>query len=284
MKCRFAVVAAAAVAVLGLACTSRAYEYHLEFTPPTPTVGGTVYSRIITIAEQFNSDRTVSGSISYQQKQCGVRICGPVTTHYLSGIWDTLGNLISTTPVQWPAQSPLYVTGTEEVYAVNGPATTSFDTARGGFLSYPASHYTWTGGATNLFAPFGPGVSSLAADRGYIVVPYRPPTTFQVELLSDGDLPLNITSTISQVIVSGYGTQGIGTVTSITGDCLTAPLAPGATCTLSMTFDPSTITAPASTGYAYNVLTLARASDAGNLPDWSTHFTVTGVPVPDDGD
>jgi len=100
--------------------------------------------------------------------------------------------------------------------------------------------------------------------------------------LSDGDLPLSITGTVAQVFVSGYGTVGTGKVTSVTGDCLSAPLAPGLTCTLSVTFDPSTITTPASTGYGYNVMTLALASDAGALPDWSTHFTVTGIPVPEE--
>lgn len=282
MKCRFAVVAAATVAVLGLAGTSRAYEYRLQFTPQPPTVGGINMGGVTTIGEQFNSDGTVSGSISYWTQPCGVRICGAKTFHYLSGTWDTLGNLISTTPNQWPAQSPLYTTGTEQVYAASGQATTGHDIRGFGFLAYPASHYIWTGGATNLFAPFGPGVGDLAANGGYIVVPYTPPTTFQVELLSDGDLPLNITSTISQVTVSGYGTEGTGKVTSVTGDCLTAPLAPGATCTLSVTFDPSTITASASTGYGYNVMTLALASDAGALPDWSSHFTVTGIPVPEE--
>ena len=54
MKCRFMVVTAA-VAVLSLACTSRAYEHKLQFTPYIPynPVWG---NSLVVIGEQFTLD------------------------------------------------------------------------------------------------------------------------------------------------------------------------------------------------------------------------------------
>ena len=256
---------------------ANGYEYHLQ----SPAGIG----RITAVSTaSIKADGTLSESLTSWTQACSGRVCAPRVYHCTAGTWDSIGNLLtsSTTTGACAANSPISTSGSEQVYAVSGSETAGFDTRGFGFLAYPAPHYVWTGGAANLFAPFGPGVSNQAADGGYIVVPYTPPTTFTLELLSDGDLPLSITGTVAQVFVSGYGTVGTGKVTSVTGDCLSAPLAPGLTCTLSVTFDPSTITTPASTGYGYNVMTLALASDAGALPDWSTHFTVTGIPVPEE--
>lgn len=273
---------------LFLPCSSKAYEYHLQFAPPPATVGGTNYRNVTSTGLQFNTDGTISGVGSYGQQQCGVRYCGPLSYHYESCTWDSLGNLLTSTVLSSaPVLPPILSTvGTEQIYAVNGPATIGHDTRGYGFIAYPASHYVWT---TDIVyytcAPYTCIDYVTQPNGGYQTVNWTPPTTFLVQLTSDGDLPLNITSTITQVVVSGHGTVGVGKVTSITGPCLTAPLPPGQNCQLSVTFDASGVTAPASTGYGYNVMSLELTSDAGAsptnaLPGWSTHFTIAGIPLP----
>lgn len=275
---------------LFLPCPSKAYEYHLQFSPPTPTIGGTNYRNIVVIGETFNANGTISGVASYAQQQCSGRYCGPLSYHYEIATWDSLGNLLTLTVLtSAPAAQPILSTvGTEQIYALNGPAKIGHDTRGFGFIDYPASHYVWTTDIVEYVCGLYYCLDYVTQPNGgYQTVNWTPPTTFLVQLTSDGDLPLNITGTVDQVTISGCCTVGVGRVTSVTGPCLTAPLPPGQNCQLSVTFDASTITAPTSTGYGYNVLTLELVSDAGAsptnaLPGWSTHFTVAGIPLPPD--
>jgi hypothetical protein len=271
-------LAVAVLAMLGFACTSSAYEYHLNGKLSTGK-GAT------TVGEQFNADGTVSGQAYYYFQSCSGRTCGPKYWYCGVATWDMQGNLLDsnltgdrthdqqfsngTVPcpingaVQYTANSttPLALTNNEQVYAANGPATTGRDVRGFGYVDVPASHYTWQNSG------------------GYLFVPYSQPTTFQVTLVSDGDLPLNISSTVANVASQGYYTVGTGTVTSVAGDCLSNPVNPGSTCTLNVTFDPSTIKCTGSPyHYAYNNLAFALVSDAGNLADWSVVFTVSGTP------
>ena len=262
-----------AVLLLGLACTSRAYEYRLQFQ------GRNAHA----VGEQINSDGSVSGQASYFTQSCGRYICGPETWYCVDATWDAQGNLltsavVSTAVTQNRAPSPCpvngsvqYANGTEQVYAASGSSTTGFDTRGYGYIDTPASHYSWV------------TESGTQANGGYQFIPFSPPSSFEVALVSDGDFPLNITSTIVSVIPSGSATQGTGTATvTATGaanDCLSGPVPPGSTCILTVTFDPGTIRCTASSyGYAYNDLFLALASDAGNLADWKTIFTISGTP------
>ena len=264
-----------------LTLSAFGYEYHLQNTLSTGRTG-------TAIGESFNADGTVSGSLNYFHQSCVSRTCGPKTYYCGTATWDAQGNLLNDSLTGNPATDPtngstacpvtetvLYVTSaatpagtppnTEQVYAVSGLSRTGRDTRGFGYVDVPASHYTWQ-----------------TVNGGYIVQSDAP-FTFDVVVANDGDLPLNITSTVTQVIVSGYYTNGTGTVTSVTGDCLSGPTSPGSICTLSAAFDPTTIHCTGSPyGYGYNVLTLALASDAGNLPDWDTHFTITGVPMCND--
>jgi hypothetical protein len=300
MKCRFAVVTAA-VAVLGFACTSRAYEYHLQGTLSTGKAA-------TTLGEQFNADGTVSGQVYYYFRSCD-RVCGPRYYYCGSGRWDGEGNLISTNlagdgyynspsthdyafsngttacPINGSvlydssSTTPNAFTNNEQVYAVNGSSTTGRDTRGFGYLDTPRSHFTWGSASSCTFYPNG----QYCFSPDYVAVPYTPPTSFQITITSDGDFPLNITSTIASVVVSGSYTQGTGTAavkaTGAANDCLSGPVAQGSTCVLGVTFDPSTIKCSASPySYAYNDLFLALVSDAGNLPKWETIFTVEGAP------
>src|SRR5437763_10884722 len=134
----------------------------------------------------------------------------------------------------------------------------------------PASHYTWGSASTCTFYPDG----QYCFNGDYSFVPSTPSSSFQIAATSDGDLPLHITSVVVSVVVSGSATRGIGTATAMAP---TDPVTPGSSFVLNVTFDPSTIHCTGSS-YGYNDLLLAPDSDAGNLVDWKTIFTVSGVP------
>jgi len=229
------------------------------------------------LAVDANNNLTVTGNVKYYTTPSGCRYVCPRTYYNFIATWDGQGNFLNQTAGSLPAEPVLFVNGTEYAYAQLGSSTTGATPAATGpfgFLATPASHYTW--GAVTVHPP------AYVVNAGYIIAPYSSPAVFDIELASDGDLPLNITSTITQVVVSGSYTNGTGTVRSITGSCLAGPVLPGTSCIITVTFDPSTIISTGSPyGYAYNNMTLALASDAGNLPDWFTHFTITGLPVPD---
>lgn len=296
MKCRFTVVIAA-VAVMGFACTSRAYEHKLQFTPYIPynPVWG---NSLVVIGEQFTLDANnhmngVTGLIHFVTVPSGCRYVCPKTNHDWTGTWDLNGNLLGTTPVAWTPQQPIGTAlsttptagVTETIYAQgilpNGNAiTTGQDAYRHGYVDTIQSHFVWP-----ILSSGFPDTNPLESTPGHFVIPRTPPFVFSVNLLSDGELPLNITSTISQVTVSGSYTNGTATATYVPqpSDCLSGPVTPGTSCSIQISFDPSTIIGTASPyGYAYNNYDLALASDAGNTPDFFVSFTITGFTPPNE--
>lgn len=281
---------AAVIGILLSACSSGAYEYKLQFTPYIPynPVWG---NSLVVIGEQFTTDANgqingVTGLIHFVTVPSGCRYICPHTNRDWTGTWDLEGNLLGTTQVAWTPQSSIGtqlsttpVAGiTETIYAQsllpNGRTiSTGADAYRRGYVDTVQSHVTW--GAT----------VPAESPAGHFVIPRTPPFVFSVSLASDGDLPLNVTSTVSQVTVSGTYTNGTGTATynPQAGDCVSGPVAPGTSCTIQITFDPSTIISTGSPyGYAYNNLFLSLASDAGNLADFPVAFTITGFPLPDE--
>lgn len=277
------------------------YEHKLavpsQFIPYTSTVPRTT----VVIGEQFtlganNQINGVTGPIHFVTIPTGCRYVCPRTAHDWTGTWDLSGELLKLDQVAWPtpqqqigtgsSTTPQAETNNEAIYAqgvlANGTTiTTGQDTLFGyGYVDATQSHYTWS--QTTVPAQNPPG---------YFSIPRTPPFQFQVSLTSDGDLPLNITSTVIQVVASGYYTNGTGTATynPQPNDCLNdaslnpVSVASGTNCSIQITFDPSTIISTSSPyGYAYNVLFLSLASDAGNLPDWSVRFTITGFSPPDE--
>ena len=274
MKCRLAVVPGA-VAVLGLACTSRAYEYQLQ----VPRKG-------FAVGEQFNPDGTVNGQFDYFTQSCQRYTCSPRTYSCLNGSWDAQGNLIASNLVKTivtgsHGPDPCLVSGsvqyvasattpagtpanTEQVYAASGTSTTGHDTRGFGYVDVQASHYTWT----------TPQCHSPGCGQPIPFAPYNLTVTLQ----SDGDLPLNVESyTPTTDAGPAYYNKSGGTVSSITTDCSSA-VAPGSSCSFQITYDPTSICTSSSYHLAYSDLYLNTLTDAGNLGPWEESFTITGTP------
>lgn len=277
---------AVALLLLALSASGFGYEHKLQFNafiPYNPVVGP-----VTVIGERFNTNSSgnivsLSGSIHFTTVPSGCRYICPRTSHDWTGTWDLDGNLLSVAQTPWGAQQPIGIgssttplaeTNNEAIYAEgilpnNNVITTGQDALyRYGYVDTIQSHYTWS--QTTIPVEYVPG---------HFVIPRTPPFVFSLSLMSDGDLPLNITSTIAQVTASGYYTNGTGTATYMPqpGDCLSAPVTPGTSCVVQISFDPSTIISTGSPyGYAYNNFSLALASDAGNLADFLVAFTITG--------
>lgn len=249
--------------LLSLCCVqvASAYEYHLQFTPQSGARG-------LVVAGYGFAGNTVVGNCSYDTvAACSGRGCHPITTHhYNTCTWDLYGKLLSTTPGAPTAPTPLYTMGTEIVYANNGTSMAGLDTRNFGFVSTPSSHYSWQ-------TPNG----------GYAVIP---DATYSIAatLISDGDFALKLTG--ASVVA-----QTFGTVTPTSGIAIVLPpippcggsVAPGATCTVTVSYNPTTISCTASPyGYAYTGIDLSLVTNAGANTDFTQRFTVTGVPICDD--
>ncbi len=127
---------------------------------------------------------------------------------------------------------PLYQTGTEIVYATSGTIRTGLDARNFGFVPTPSSHYTWQ-------TPNG----------GYAVIPDAA-HSIEATLISDGDYALNFAG--AKVVP-----QIFGTITPSPGSAIVSPntcvgaVAPGRTCTVTVTYNPTTISCTYSPyGYA----------------------------------
>ncbi len=201
----------------------------------------------------------------FHTSACSGRGCHVITTyHYNTCTWDLYGNLLSVAAGAPPAQSPLYTNGTEVVYAVSGSSTTGRDTGGFGFVDTPAAHYSWQ-------TPNG----------AYEVIPDAP-YSVSATLVSDGDLPLNFGPASVVAQVSGTITPSPGKA-SISSNSCTGSLAPLLTCTVTVTYDPTTIACtPSPYGYAYTGIDLSLSTNSGTNPDFTQKYTVTGVPICDD--
>jgi hypothetical protein len=129
--------------------------------------------------------------------------------------------------------------------------------------SVPTSHYTW---------------EPVTVERVIPDAVYQ----FDLTMASDGDLPLNVSAITVTTSPTGHYTPSGGTATITATTCQPDPIAVGNACTITVDYDPTTITCTGSPyGYAYTQLTIAITSDAGTLP-WNTlvyPFTITGVPI-----
>lgn len=242
-----------------VANVASAYEFHLQFSAPSGARSLTV------IGYQFAGSTVVGNCSYYTVSACSGRGCRPVTTyHYNTCTWDLYGNLLSVATGAPPAQSPLYTDGTELVYAVSGSSTTGRDTGGFGFVDTPAAHYSWQ-------TPNGT----------YAVIRYTP-YIVSATLISDGNLALNVGAASVVAQVSGTITPSPGHA-YISHNTCTGSLAPGLTCTVTVTYDPTTIACTGSPyGYAYTGIDLSLSTDSGTNTDFTQKYTVTGVPICDD--
>lgn len=247
------------LAFLCIAHATFAYEYHLQFTPQSGARG------LVVAGYEFSGDTVVGDCSYYTVSACSGRGCHSVTTyHYNTCTWDPYGNLVSMTPGAPAVQASLYQAGTEIVYATSGSSSTGVDTRGFGFVATPSSHYTWqtlNGG----YADIPDSVYAIAAT-----------------LISDGDYNLNFGTPKVGAQVFGTVTPSPGSATVSANTCVGA-LAPGATCTVTVSYNPMTISCTGSPyGYAYTGIDLSLVTDAGANTDFTERFTVTGVSICDD--
>jgi hypothetical protein len=246
--------------------TAHAYEYTLQFTPPSGA------KNVNVVGYDFTADGGVSGLIHYALTRCSSgRGAHCTTTQYdYSATWDSFGHPTGSVAGAPTAPAPLYVDGTRTVYADNGTSKTGSDTALAGvdkgFVMTPSPHYSWQAPSGQLF-----------------VIPDAP-YTFSAPLLSDGDFNVDV----AQVTVSAAPSGSLGGVpdqgvVSISSNGCGASVAPGASCAYAVTYDPTTIRCtPSTQGLIYTTVTLTLSTDAGQNFDFTQIYTVTGVPVCDD--
>jgi hypothetical protein len=241
--------------------TTYGYEYKLQFTPPSG-------ARALVVAGYSFAAGKVNGNCSYDTVTALSGRGGRTSTHhyYNACVWDLYGNLVSLTPVTAPLSAPPIqsTSGTMIVYATSGSSTTGVDTRGFGFVSTPSSHFTWQ-----------------SVNNTYATIP-NAPYTITASLISDGDIPLTYSGATAAASVSGAVTTLAGTAT-VTGTTCPHSIAPGASCSITVTYNPATIRCTASPyGFAYTKLTLSPITDAGALADFTIGFTVTGIPICDD--
>ena len=240
-----ALVCAAAINV------AQAYEYRLQFTPNAGARG------LVVAGYAFQGD-TVLGNCSYYTVRSGSGRGGgyhTVTTHYnQTCTWDLYGNLLGIAQGAPAVPTPIYTIGTQTVYAtnVNGDFTGSDSKLAGGFVDVPGPHYRWL--TSNAYA-----------------VLQQARQTISVMLVSDGELPLTV-SAVAATALSGT----IGA----TGSTCIGVLAPGVTCVVNVSYDPTALRSP--TGLAYDTLTISVTSDAGQASDFVQSYTIILIAPPDD--
>ena len=243
-----------ALIFLSIASAASAYEYPLSFaTPP----GG----HILSVAGYYFVNNTVVGDCSYTiTGVCSGRGCHPPppTYYYNTCTWDLYGNLLSKIAGAPALPAPLYTVGTETVYA-SGFSTTGHDSRNFGFVATPSSHYSWqtNGGYADI------------SDAPYMV---------QATLTSDGDYVLNVSNAAVTPQIYGTVTPSAGNA-SVTGNTCQA-VWPGATCTITVTYDPTAIMCTYSpSGFAYTGIDLSLTTDSAANTDFIERFTVTGVMI-----
>ena len=246
-----------ALVIVSFASAASAYEYPLQFSIPSN-------GRIISVAGYYFVNNTVVGDCSYYTVgACSGRGCHPPppTYYYNTCTWDLYGKLLSTIAGAPPQPAPLYTVGTETVYA-SGFSTTGHDSRNFGFVATPSAHYSWQ------------------TNGGYADIPDAP-YMVQATLTSDGDYVLNLSNATVTPQIYGTVTPSAGNA-SITGNSCQA-VWPGATCTITVTYDPTAIVCTASPyGFAYTGIDLSLTTDSSVNTDFIERFTVTGVMICND--
>jgi len=221
-----------------------AYEYPLQFTPNPG------YRGLVVAGYQFQGSDVVGNCSYYTVSVSSVKGGGGGHTvkHYdQTCMWDLHGNLVSVTPGAPVVPHPLSISGTKTIYAIaaNGDTTGSDSKLPGrGFVSTQGGHYTW-------LTPMNNAVLKQ--------VVYNLVTT----LKSDGDVPINITAVLPSALH--------GKVTLKNTTC-SGQIKVGATCSISVTYDPTLLTG--TDGLAYDTLRIDLTSDAAASHDFVQNYTI----------
>ncbi len=239
----------AATAGICLAGPARAYEYTLQFTP-------NYGARSLAVAGYAFSGNTVVGNCSYYTVTGGGSGRGggyhSHTTYYNQTCgWDLYGNLLSITPGAPTAPAPLSVGGGVTIYARDAQGdTTGSDTTRSnaGFVNTPSGQYAWVTQSSPVFLPN----QKLAK--------------ITLTLQSVGDLPL--------IVGRIDPTAQLAKVSMKSTTCMKAPVLSGATCTITLIYDPRKLPPGDNPYTAYDTLTVGIVSNAGQAPDFSETIEV----------
>ncbi len=230
---------------MAFAHAASAYEYPLQFTPPAGAVG------IVVAGYDFNGD-TVTGDCSYHTVHGGSGRGGgykSITTYYnQTCTWDLYGNLLSTVVGAPTIPAPLAKRGTKTIYAINardGRAGTDSALPLGGFVGTIGPHYSWHTSNAHLDLP-------------------QARFTFTLHLRSDGEMPL--------IVGNVSATSLIAKATVRKTTCI-ATIAPPKGCAITVVYDPTSLMSP--TGLAYDTLTVAVTSNAGQANDFVRSYTIS---------
>jgi hypothetical protein len=241
-----------ALAGLCLAAPAGAYEYTLQYTPNAGARG-------LTVAGYGFSASGVIGNCSYYTETSGSGRGGGyhnTKTYYNQTCgWDLYGNLLTIAQGAPTAPTPLSTAGGLIVYAQNAQGdTTGVDTAHAntGFVNTPSGQYAWTTQPT------------------YVSLPSQKPVIIKLTLRSEGDLPLVVTKIdpIAQLAKASVRRN----------DCMMAPVKPGASCAILITYDPRGLPPGDDPYTAYDRLTVGIVSNSGQAPDFAESIEVPVAP------
>ncbi len=246
-----AVPAGALLAGLFIAGSASAYEFKLQFGLPSN-------ARAVRIAGFAFASGKVAGDCSFDTVTSGSgRDPRSYTTHYYQKCtWDLKGNLLSVLPGEPPAPAPISSVGGLTIYANDGKGDTAgTDTAvGGGFVNHPSAQYSW-----------------LTPGGGYVFRSDQAKFDISLILQNVGDLPLAINKFTP---TSSYAKM---TVKSATCSKL-APVAPGGTCTVVITYDPSAVPGGDNPYTAYDHISVGVTSNSGFAPLFSETVEVYIAP------
>ena len=222
---------------------AAAYEYTLQFTPAPGNV-----SHLDVAGYKFVSGKVV-GNCSYDITTSGSgRDPRSYTTHYpYTCTWDLHGTYVSQVTGAPTAPTPISSVSGLTIYAKDARGDTTGVDANGGvhgFVNSKSAQYAWG-------TPSG----------GYLFLPSQQKVDIPLTVQSVGDLALVDRKV---VFTSLYGKLKVKS-----NGCLAPGVAPGASCVIVVTYDPTAI-APGDNPYtAYDHVTVGLTSNSGLAPIWS---------------
>jgi hypothetical protein len=224
---------------LCLSGSAAAFEFPLQFTPAAG-------ARNLVVAGYAFGGGKVSGNCSYSITRSGSgRGARSYTTYFNQTCgWDLHGNLLSVVSGAPTAPAPLSSVGGLTIYARDAAGDTTGVDLGHGFVNVPSPLYSWA-------QPSG----------GYLFLASQAKATITLTVQSVGDLPLAVTKVTPSANLAKVSVKST--------TCLAAPLAPGGTCSVVITYDPSAIPAGDDPYTAYDKVSVTLVSNSGLAPAFS---------------